>query len=495
MSSSSAVFSFKTASAITSWTRLQAGESFVHTPARKSVTMLYNYLTLKNAFIVVTVASLQIMVLFWTTSQVIPKPICDTQGFVMKDLTPSAASPTIELLPRSVSKEVGTRDFVSFGGHNHPYKSPIGREGVDPNATCDQLMDHFHHVNNAFHRGDPSVAPPLINYGFYKGQGFGRLIDHSASHCLLSFSLDRPCLVDLSDRDPYYTWRSFIHRGTYDWEMDDRPALANLTRSVRTAIAALPQQEHGEWDEPVPHTDDLHLMEKLKWRGGKTDRKKYFRHIEPWRAENIPKALLSPNWGGAWFPDLSPPAYFGLCHRKELLVRIQNAMYKPTPLSRKLHAQRRFKVMKPPLRPYGAIHIRFVILQIEKMDDTEATLLPALEKCLQKAKEETGITDWWLISDKPSRAVALSKWLAKGLKIYFPPESRDDQEFRAHSNNPESRGLFGHAHMKISVLDWMVLHEASAAIVTRGSYGDTGARGQGKIPDPEGCGSFTLYHV
>lgn len=380
--------------------------------------------------------------------------------------------------------------------------NPLSATGVDANATCEDLLNHFHYVNHVYMNGNDDersslVSPPLINYAFYGGQGFGRLVEHTAAHCMLSFSLDRPCLIDLSDRDPYYTWRAFINTGTYDWEFQ-KPQFQrnNLAKKVRTAIDQLEKQSFGKWEAPVPHTDDMHLMEGLAWsKKSRTERKKYWKLIEPWRAENIPKTLLSPNWGDAWFPKLMAPAYFGQCHRKELFSRIQNAMYQPTPLTMKLHRERQqLQLMMSPQRPYGSIHIRFVILEIEKFDTEEEAFLEPLYECLRHARNKTGLSEWWLVSDKPSKAVSIAqnvtalfqsrdKESGEKFKIFFAPESKEARSFTDHSNNKDARGMFGHASMSVSILDWMVLHESQAAIVTYGSYGNTGARGHGKYEE------------
>ena len=348
-------------------------------------------------------------------------------------------------------------------------------------ASCDDLMDRFHSVIQAFHTGTKSVNPPLINYGFYSGQGFGRLVDHSMMHCLLSLALDRPCLVDLSGRDPYYTWRSFIHTGSYDWELE-KTVHRSLVASVRSAVEALPAQGSSAWPNTTGLIDEnVQPMEKLDWPPGKTQRRDFWNLIEPWRPGHTPKALLSPNWGKGWFPDLTFPTRYASCPHNELVTRIQNAMYQPTPLSHKLHTEQRLKVLNAPLRPYGAIHIRFVILQIEKRAANDDEILQALEATLQEALRQTNLTEWWLISDKPARAISLAAKLPKEFSIFHHPEVKDATGFVEHSNNDRARGVFGHASMSESILDWMVLHESDAAIVTHGSYGDTGARGRGKV--------------
>lgn len=483
-----------------------------------------------NAWLVIFVVISQVsIVLYWTwTTTIAPSSLLSLSSLPPRESDSNLAALTLGRdCPPAAAAPAGVADDDNDDDDSdstRAYSTPLTADGVVPNSTCDDLIAHFHRINRAFFikeedssvAAPATVAPPLINYGFYAGQGFGRLVEHSTSHCLLSLSLDRPCLVDLSDRDPYYTWRSFINTGTYDWELDHKPQLKSLATSVRQAIRQLPGQGHGEWNDPVPHMDDLHLMEKLNCcKRGKTDRKKYWEHIQPWRAEHTPKALLSPNWGNAWFPNIQPPAYFGQCHRKELVSRIQNAMYQPTPLSLKLHADQRFQITRSSneeaRRRYGAIHIRFVIMQIANKITEEARFMKPFEDCLRYAKNKTGIDEWWIISDKPSKAIALVKNVSQHLqeeeagnddgvdnssfKLYYAKEQEAAEVFADHSNNPTARGLFGHASMSTSVLDWMILHESQAAIVTTGAFGDTGARGHGKFPkDGTPCNDiFTLF--
>ena len=427
----------------------------------------------RTALIVVIVVVSQVFALLWASSTVHDKEQIDI-GLLLAAAKQNCA-------PKDEASNTTTTTTLSSST-----SSPIHADGIDANTTCDELVEHYLRINHAFHQGDISIAPPLVNYGFYKGQGFGRLVDHFTSHCLLSFSLDRPCLLDISDRDEFYTWRSFINTGSYDWEIE-RQALRPLAQNVKTAIAALPRQEDGEWPEPVPHTDDLHLMTKLgSWPKHKAPPKQFWQLIEPWRPEHIPKTLLSPNWGSAWFPNLQAPDQFGACHHNELVTRIQNVLFEPTPLSFKLHEIQRHDVMGEPRRPYGAIHIRFVILQVEKwFKDDDTKLAAQLKDALQKAYKETNLTEWWLLSDKPARAMALINQISSDddniFHFFMNPLVQKEASFAEHSNNPRARGIFGHENMAVSILDWMILHESEAAITTHGSYGGTGARGRGKI--------------
>ena len=378
--------------------------------------------------------------------------------------------------------------------------------GVAPNATCQDLMDHFHAISQAFRNGiqsssssssstitsSPPITPPLINYAFYQGQGFGRLVDHGMAHCLLSLALERPCLLDLTDRDTYYTWRSFINTGTYNWEFQTPELSSSLGPSVRTAVQALAKQGDGKWADPVPHTDDLHLLSQQPWGPGKSQSTKFWQAIAPWHPTKIPRALVSANWGSAWFPNLVPPAQYGACDPEELKTRIQNAMFQPTPLSIKLHQEQRLKVMKQPWRPYGAIHIRFVILELGRRPVNEPSMRKELDECLHYVAERTNVTDWWVLSDRPTRAINLTQHVSPQFKIHVTPQATTTKQFQQHSNSGSARGVFGHASMSESVLDWMILHQSQASIITQGSYALTGARGQGKSLQDHQCGVFNV---
>ena len=41
--------------------------------------------------------------------------------------------------------------------------------------------------------------------------------------------------------------------------------------------------------------------------------------------------------------------------------------------------------------------------------------------------------------------------------------------------------VYGHDVMELSIMDWMVLHEAKVAMYVVGAFGETGVRGNGKV--------------
>jgi hypothetical protein len=57
-----------------------------------------------------------------------------------------------------------------------------------------------------------------------------------------------------------------------------------------------------------------------------------------------------------------------------------------------------------------------------------------------------------------------------------------------HSNAAEARGPMGHEAMADSLVDWMVLHESNVAIVMQGSFGASGAKGNGKFATVDAAG-------
>jgi hypothetical protein len=249
----------------------------------------------------------------------------------------------------------------------------------DVPQQCMALMQKFHELNERYRNGDDEnedsgkvIKKPLINYAYYKSQGFGRLVDHSTAHCLLALAMDRPCAIDFTDRDPYFTWRHFIHTGTYNWEMTNGPN-AEFLPEVSRAISLLDDIGDNSWkDEKVVNNSTLFKTIRLMQTAPagfpanpkRTLPQDYERHMQAWstiNGENINnKALLSPNWGSAWFPQLQFPEEIQGCNKQQLHALMQNALYQPTPLSLKLHHERMVQTFAaapppPPSPPAAAL--------------------------------------------------------------------------------------------------------------------------------------------
>jgi len=411
----------------------------------------------------------------------------------------------------------------------------VPEEGVPGDVGCQDLMDHLYRRHDAY-RGRSSTIDhtsfthePLVNYAWYHGQGFGRVVDHSTHHCILALVLNRPCAIDLEDRDPYHTWRSFIHRTSkYDWELPDPDdadgldhPLWNYTEDIHKAFGTLKSRTDNEWKfeegEKKPEFPNLHLVERPDSWPPNLKRDDFWEYLKPWRAENLDKIMLSPSWGVAWFPDLAFPTKIGKCPLPELKGLVQNALYKPTPLSLKLHRERAAKVLPMPRRPYGVIHVRTIILKEEsrrrtkgrmtgEQSDAEvmADLLPNLSRCMKVVNATyypRHIRQWWVLSDDAATAAFLAENMGKDYNMHHGYSREDIDNESPHSALERARGLFGHEYMSKSIEDWVTLHEAKLAVISVGSYGLTGSRGRGKFQRDKtfagvdrGCDPFEILH-
>jgi hypothetical protein len=258
------------------------------------------------------------------------------------------------------------------------------REGNDEerivSSACARVMDKFHRVNEAYRQGDATATLPVINYALYPGQGFGRLVDHSIFHGLMALALNRPVALYLADRDPYYTWRSFIATGTYDWEM--RGPLLEYQDEIQKAFGLLQSDKSSEWtieaakkfhdrqqndffankannatttttaDLFNSHLPCLHLLHRPTRWPEKSLAKLFWNRIQPWHAAtnntandslttttmmtksrhessfvSPDAAILSPNWGSVWFPSLSMPGIIEGCPLDRLNAKCNVCSY------------------------------------------------------------------------------------------------------------------------------------------------------------------------
>ena len=396
--------------------------------------------------------------------------------------------------------------------------------------SCSVWMDRFHRLNQAYRNSNilldgesasvnrTTVAKPLINYAFYRGQGFGRVVEHTTLHCIFALALDRPCVIMMDDRDPYFTWRTFLWRGSYDWEFTGSPAewyKPNLERLVETTLSnhkTQPQVANINKDrfEMKGKPEELKLIRKPVTESSTAVREEssFWADIAQWRPEHEPYPLLSPNWGNAWFDHIVFPAKMGACPLSELKSRMQHALYQPSPLTHKLFVERKEEHLsigrQHPSQtsyPYGAIHIRTEILQLGKNLWTKfPTVLSNFVQTVMTNASVPNVSDWWIVADTPATAVLMTQQLrilcgntsVRFLHSYSEQEETSNQ-LRDHSFSDDVRGLFQHAKMASSILDWMVLWQSSVAVVTVGAYGNTGAQGNNKIARLEKYKTLRAY--
>ena len=188
---------------------------------------------------------------------------------------------------------------------------------------------------------------------------------------------------------------------------------------------------------------------------------------------------------------------------------------------------------------YGAVHLRFFFLsqKYKNMKTKKEDVLGYeqavyqlgidLYNCLRHYQNVSSIVRWWIITDDLDRGMNITNQLREmeatrilsstkaavddnKLKLYTDDGNRIDNEKedddndntidktgrdtikqilinrhsrtngRGHSNNKEARAPLGHMAMADSMIDWMVLHESKVAIVMNGSFGASGAKGNGK---------------
>ena len=366
---------------------------------------------------------------------------------------------------------------------------------IKQNASCDDFVHFLHTLNYNFrmNASTKSVAFPMFNYAYYSGQGFGRLVQHSTLTCILAMSLNRPCVIDIDPRDEYYVWRSFINIGSYNW---NKKAISPKTQTnIDDAISKLPPQDSGAWEKELFYDDIVPL-----YVDNTTNKSEMAKRVNYWNGNNAKtrnKVLVSPNWGGSWFTHYAPYQPWkdasSQCSEKELSTLVQNSLYMPTIVSKKLHQRDRDLLFNETI--YGSIHLRQEIInsEAERLSEpipTEKDLSDALKKCLNDEEfVKMGVEKWWIIGDNVDLVKNISKRFDDVYHLYSDEFIAND----AHSMSDDARSMYGHVHMEKPVRDWMVLHESKVALVTAGAFGETGARGNEKV-FRQTCEYYNVYY-
>lgn len=351
---------------------------------------------------------------------------------------------------------------------------------------CSAIMTKVHSINDCFrHNPDCNVSAPVYHYALHEGSGFGRPIQQSVSTCYLAIALNRPCIIDYGPRDPYYTWRSFINIGSYNW---DAAAVEHHAPTIEDAVLKLPGGNRGHhiFDVSLEYEYVLPLTKTENWDTA-------YRDWGPWNATARHKILLSPNYGLAWKHIAArrsqiPPDRIGNCPKERFFTHLQNAMYQPTVLSQYLHNERRELVVNT--THYGGIHLRTKVNDIRRLKLSRERFLELLNICLESY---TQIKVWWLVADDVELAEYISNNATSTNHKVVSAYTKEFVEKNAHSRQDGNAvGLFSHDMMKQSIMDWMVLHDSDLALVTKGAFGESGARGKGKYQTGK-CGN--IYSV
>jgi len=332
-----------------------------------------------------------------------------------------------------------------------------------------------------------SPTLPIYNWALYKGQGFGRVLDHSVMHCLVAMSINRPCMVNMMPRDAYYTFRSFIQHNTYNWQPD---IMDNLYGDeILAAIGKLTKPDYGSWEKDpsltFPHVLPMARLNETDYQTGR------WRQI--WDGADGPhkhQVLLSPNWGDSWHFSEFPFNYSDINHHRhrcsleDVRTLVQNAMYAPTDLSRTLFEVRKKEMLGDSNKEYGAVHLRTYFLKERKV--AVAAMIDMVKSCIDQFPQ---IGTWWMISDDPE--------IAQNATVLLKPKLRhgytDDFNMNNEHSGSSGKKQYGHALLEPSIMDWVALHEAEIAIVYwEGAFAATGARGRGKVQQTARCGNSQM---
>mmetsp|Transcript_46451 Transcript_46451/g.113101 ORF Transcript_46451/g.113101 Transcript_46451/m.113101 type:complete len:462 (+) Transcript_46451:58-1443(+) len=380
-------------------------------------------------------------------------------------------------LPSSVwsncSPQSLTLDQSTPKARTLPIPEPEARSNGDRPGACSRgcacLLSYVRELNTGYrHHND---TQPLLHFAFYSGQGFGRLLEHSHWHLALATLLERPLVIDLHARDPFYTWRSFFEKGDIDWTV---PSWIPVERYA----SLLPENDPGsvklrEGAEVPPELLPLVVSE---------EEAKMQDPLAVMRGHDH-QILYSPNWG-AWYPHLG----FGRVHGKleKLLVErwgcrfehLQShvTLFKPTALSHALWRDAKDELLgKAAPEAYGAFHLRFVLINnhnrmpLSELAPTEWAL--GLAAC---AAQHPHLRHWVLIGDLREHIrriaeanVALGVRGVRGL-VYYSERLRNAT---THSNTPSAKAKFGHAIMAPNVADWMLLRQANVTLLSTAGIG------------------------
>lgn len=389
------------------------------------------------------------------------------------------------------------------------------------------------------------VGAPLYHWAMYEGQGFGRVVSHTVEACLAAFVLQRPCLVNVSPRDPFYTWRSFVQAETYQWDPQAVNGIAHYGDQLENLAQELPTPGSNEWSRTDFNTtkfdSDLSLvfpMQRKFHKSNWTDAIQYYHTNNTENSRRPHQVLFSPNWGYAWFTRWPLAEIFKRqyhCNYETLKTEMQDAMYGLTDLSRRLHDSRyatasekwsqstsnedEAQLVTPKDKElFGTIHLRMhFINENRKKPIGNGELVSMVRRCLKQASHEIGKSEfpknWWLLADNAATAVGMAKVMETRQQAQLTDTDRTNPRFddtfpivnlyhdytitnrsgkllsSQHSNNAAPRGKFGHSHLAGAIEDWTALHQSKIAVVVHtGSFGTTGARGSSKTPRAY-CGS------
>lgn len=352
------------------------------------------------------------------------------------------------------------KPFIESEGHTFP-------------RNCEALFARIMKLQNLWRLDPTAIAAPVINHGYYDGQGMGRLFEHAVRTMLVAAALDRPFLLDLHNRDPFYNLRSFINVGDYRWDPPE-----DMEELLKTLASLLPSPEGGELRSSEVPATVLPMNNIAGW--DKAD------HFARWHGNNPinrHKYLYSPNWGLGWFPDkhndlLKPFLQASDCTLEEAVSYFTRKMFRLTDLAEHLFDGLKQRVLGDLGARYGAMHIRTVFWPGSSSD-----YAPRLATCFDQFPD---IPVWWVVGDNAGLVIDLGRTCsvirhgyAAGAALGHTTEAM---------NSP-----YGQKQLEDGILDYMAIWKSEVALVQPGSaFGNTAANGNGKVQRGEVAG-FSVY--
>jgi hypothetical protein len=364
----------------------------------------------------------------------------------------SSSSASFDDLPRICRDKNGSIDSIHNNNNDGISSSSLLwkstsltsslSQSIDEDDNCHTAIQYFRQINEC--RGDCAVvhniSKPIFHWSFLTRQGFGRVVDNSIYQCAMAISLGRPCLVDISSRDPFFTLRSFISMPldvdiVAEAQNGRTSQLSILTKEqameLLDAISLLRHPGDADYSEDIKERQYNHILPLRKLSEEQQSNKKQFTTLDEIR-ERYNHIVLSPNWGPPSFWDKSlvwssiPPTtvqstnHSSTCSRTDsrLITMIQNYMYRPTKLAIGLHRAYMNHVFggsddddnnnNNNTMPYGAIHIRFQILRtanqfpkkersLDQIRDAIYSIAKRLWKRITNLPKVMKV--WWLVSD------------------------------------------------------------------------------------------------
>jgi hypothetical protein len=341
-------------------------------------------------------------------------------------------------------RSAGVARMPSASYHNSPllWSSNVTEGG------CKSAMEYIRQLNvcRGFCAVAHNISKPIIHWAILERQGIGRFFETAVTTCLRAASLERPCLVDTTVRDPFFTLRSFISMPLdldvleeANAETDENSLLSRgEALELQDAIQRLQRPGASEWslsDFPNNQNPTIfyrHILPLVPPSHRDDSKKSAFDQSTLFLDEIIhhsDRTIISPNWGPPLLWETStfeniPPSQTNtsnICTRddEQLITQMHNYMFQPTKLAKELHKAYRRRVLgnDTTKEPYGAIHIRFHILRtaykvFPKNDSHTAAMQDAIDTMAsriwkrilhqqerQQKQQQPLTAKWWLVSD------------------------------------------------------------------------------------------------